>query len=141
MPAQSAKVREMVEAALRENPETPSSELFERAKKLDRSVSSMSVRQFHASYPLQVRRRLAAERPRRSRSPRRVQRRPVSDQRAILRAALLDFGRAIAAAESKAELVDALIGADTYVDRITRELGNKEGRRQARGAKSSQVSA
>ena len=51
------KVMEMVERALESDPGVGSSDLFERAKKRFPSVGDLSIRQFHARYPLQVKRR------------------------------------------------------------------------------------
>lgn len=46
-----------VEEQLAKNPGISNQELQEGAKKLDRSVGQLSIRQFHAKYPLQVKRR------------------------------------------------------------------------------------
>lgn len=50
------KVMDMVRREIAKNPDVKSGELYEEAKKLDRSMSSLSLRQFHAQYPLQVKR-------------------------------------------------------------------------------------
>lgn len=54
------KVMAMVEAELAKNPDTGSSDLFEMAKAEEPSIGELSLRQFHARYPLQVKRRAAA---------------------------------------------------------------------------------
>jgi hypothetical protein len=47
----------MVERALAKNPGISVGDLFEKAKKMDPRVATLSRRQFHARYPLQVKRR------------------------------------------------------------------------------------
>lgn len=54
------KVMEMVEKALEKEPDVGSSDLFDRVKEKHPGVADLSVRQFHARYPLQVKRRKAA---------------------------------------------------------------------------------
>lgn len=54
------KVMEMVEKALEKEPDVGSSDLFDRVKAKHPGVADLSVRQFHARYPLQVKRRKAA---------------------------------------------------------------------------------
>ncbi|MDT8368857.1 MAG: hypothetical protein RQ745_06590 [Longimicrobiales bacterium] len=49
-------VMEMVEKELKRKPDTSTTELFELAKAMDPSINEMSVRQFHARYPLQLKR-------------------------------------------------------------------------------------
>ena len=51
------KVMAMVEAELEKNPEVTVDELFAKAKKGNRAIARLSKRQFHARYPLQVKRR------------------------------------------------------------------------------------
>ncbi len=60
------RVMEFVEHELKKDPKIGSSDLFKKAKKVSRSVSGMTIQQFHAKYPLQVRRRLAPKKPRKS---------------------------------------------------------------------------
>jgi hypothetical protein len=56
MAKKSERVMDMVRREVQKNPGVKSGELYEEAKKLDRSISSLSLRQFHAQYPLQVKR-------------------------------------------------------------------------------------
>lgn len=51
------KVMSMVEAALKKNPDASSQELYDEIKKKKRSLGKLTLRQFHARYPLQVKRR------------------------------------------------------------------------------------
>lgn len=54
--AKSERVMDMVRRELQKNPTIKSQDLFEKAKKIDSGLSNLSIRQFHASYPLQVKR-------------------------------------------------------------------------------------
>lgn len=58
MAAKNERVMEMVRKEVQKNPGVPSQELFDKAKKMDSGMSRLNIRQFHASYPLQVKRRL-----------------------------------------------------------------------------------
>lgn len=53
------KVLTMVRRTLTWHPDTDSTTLYERAKKLDRRIGRLSIRQFHAKYPLRVMRERA----------------------------------------------------------------------------------
>jgi hypothetical protein len=55
----SDRVMDMVRREVAKNPDVKSGVLYEQAKKVDRSMSSLSLRQFHARYPLQVKRAMA----------------------------------------------------------------------------------
>ncbi|MEQ9569134.1 MAG: hypothetical protein RLN75_03000 [Longimicrobiales bacterium] len=54
------KVMAQVERELEKNPDLGSSDLFEKMKAKYPSIGELSVRQFHARYPLQVKRRKSA---------------------------------------------------------------------------------
>jgi hypothetical protein len=56
MAARNERVMEFVRRELAKDPHMGSEDLFQKAKKLDASLSRLSVRQFHARYPLQVKR-------------------------------------------------------------------------------------
>lgn len=58
MAAKNERVMEMVRREVRKNPDVPSQELFDKAKKMDSGIGRLDIRQFHASYPLQVKRLL-----------------------------------------------------------------------------------
>lgn len=57
------KVMAMIEAELAKDPSISNDELLAKAQKIDRSVSSLSARQFNARYPLQVKRRKDGPKP------------------------------------------------------------------------------
>jgi hypothetical protein len=55
----NARIMDMVRREIDKNPSIPSEQLYEMAKKSDSSIGGLSVRQFHARYPLQVKRAAA----------------------------------------------------------------------------------
>lgn len=113
MPATNEKVMSMVEEEIRKNSDVETQALYDKARKIDKSIGDLSIRQFNARYPLQVKRRLAPARPRRQR------RRPSKGNgRAQVREVLLEYARQLAAAEDIAEVVDLVAGVDKYVDRV-----------------------
>ncbi len=57
MAAATDKVMEFVERQLARNPKISNEKLFEGARKIDEAIANLSPRQFHAKYPLQVKRR------------------------------------------------------------------------------------
>ena len=134
------KVMALVEKHLAKNPKVSNADLFERAKKVDAAVGKLSLRQFHAKYPLQVKRRRApkkrpaarrrpAARPRpaaRSRRPR-APRKPVvsAANRDAVRKSLLKFAKDVSAATNKTETIDILANVDKYVDEIMKAAGAK----------------
>lgn len=66
------RVMEMVRKELDKNPNIKSQALFDKAKKIDSGLSNLSVRQFHATYPLQVKRAAGKTRAGGTRGRRRV---------------------------------------------------------------------
>jgi len=60
------RVMDLVRKELVKDPSISSEALYQKARKVDRSIGSLSIRQFHARYPLQVKRISAAEKKRRS---------------------------------------------------------------------------
>ena len=65
------KVMSAVEAALKKDPDVSVDELFAMAKGISPSVGKLSKRQFHAQYPLQVKRRMKPGTKRKSTAGRR----------------------------------------------------------------------
>lgn len=113
MAATSEKVMSMVEEEIRKNPDVLTKDLFEKAKKIDKSITNLTIRQFNARYPLQVKRRNAPPKPRR---PRR--RGAKGGNRDAVRAVLLDYARELAGAEDMGQIVSLVAGVDEYVDRV-----------------------
>jgi hypothetical protein len=52
----NARIMDMVRKEIAKNPSISSQALFDKAKKADKQIGDLSVRQFHARYPLQVKR-------------------------------------------------------------------------------------
>ena len=107
------RVMNMVRDEIQKRPDITSQELFEKAKKLDRGMRSLSARQFNATYPLQVRRTLAPRRPRR---PRTGARNAAGKDR--VRGVLLEFARAVAGAQDRGALVEVIGNLDDWVERV-----------------------
>ena len=113
------KVMEFVEKELNSNPEQSTTELFEKAKKVDTGVAKLSLRQFNARFPLQIKRRksLAAPNRRRTarRSPTRRSRQKQEEEQRAMREVFLRFATDLTAAEERKDLVGVLAKVDSYV--------------------------
>jgi len=115
------RVMGFVTKALLEEPEPPVGELYERARTLDPGVAGMSLREFNARFPLQIRRREALERPGRRKSMRSkaLRQRKAADEdrrRAAVRGVLLRFAVELSEADGPAELVRVMAGLEAWVD-------------------------
>ena len=66
------KVMAAVERAIKKEPKISSADLFLKVTKRHESVRDLSLRQFNARYPLQVRRRIAAKEGGKPRPPKEV---------------------------------------------------------------------
>ncbi len=113
------KIMEMVRAELASNPAISTAELFESAKKKHKKqLGDMTIRRFHALYPLQIKRKAAAARPRR-----RVKKRKGSNvDREAIKKALLGFAAALMSAEG-AELVGVIGSMDKVVEQVVAATG------------------
>ena len=122
------KVLAEVENALLKKPDSTVDELFELAKGVSRSVADLTKRQFHARYPLQVKRKLAPPRKRRSRRPKgtavRGKARAAAPPREAIRGAFLKFAQELAAAEERKDVVKVVAGVDRYVDEVLKATGH-----------------
>jgi hypothetical protein len=58
----NTRVMDMVRRELEKNRSVANEDLFTKAKKIDPSLSRLDIRQFHAKYPLQVKRALSGGR-------------------------------------------------------------------------------
>jgi hypothetical protein len=134
-PKQSERVLEMVRKELAKKPGISSGDLFAMARKLDRSVRPLSLRQFHALYPLQVKRAEKAALRSAQKAPKKATRvataskerrggaaEPSADRTAIRRL-LLEFAEVVASAESKAEVIHLVGDFDRWVDRVVAVTG------------------
>lgn len=124
-----ARVLEAVEGALSRNPKATVDELFELAKKVNGAVADLTKRQFHARYPLQVKRKLSPSKPRRPRAkkgpPRRGKGTPDTSAREAVRGAFLRFASDLAAAEARKDVVRVVAGVDRYVNEVLEATGHR----------------
>lgn len=119
-----AKVMQAVEKALKKNPDATVDELLEVAKKVNSSITELTKRQFHARYPLQVKRKLnppkrrakAAKKKRKSRGRKREK--SGETPRDQVREIFLRFASDLAAAEERKAVVRVVAGVDKYVDEV-----------------------
>ena len=108
------KVLAMVRQELEKDPGVSNETLLTKAKKISRSVSRISPRQFHAMYRLQAARELAPAKPRKPRAER--AKTPTLNRDAV-RAVLLELATEVAAAD-QAGVVGVIGSLDRYVDRV-----------------------
>lgn len=130
------KVMEMVREELKENPDAENKELYAKAVELDDAIDDLTLRQFHARYPLQVKRQIAQKRggkkkrkQRKSRKKRKASSRAGAKgaagsgpNRDAIRGTLLQFAKDVSSAEGKAEMIDLLTSVDDYVDQVVEAL-------------------
>ncbi len=144
MPAQkNPDVMKMVRKAIEKDPDVETAALFEKARDMDSSLEELSLRQFHARYPLQVKRKLSSAKKKKEqkkakkksggRSSGRGGKKKSSsasrggatageDGRQAIREGLLRFAKDVAAAEDKADLITVLTSVDDYVDEVADAL-------------------
>lgn len=134
MPATNEKVMEMVRKELEANPDAENKDLYRKAEKLDASIGDLSLRQFHARYPLQVKRKRAAKKrsskstarktggKRASKKRRTRKAAKGSVDRQAIRSTLLQFARDVSATDGKAEMIDLLGNVDDYVEDVVGAL-------------------
>lgn len=132
------KVMAMVEEELKKNPDISVNDLQAKAQKINKGVSSLTSRQFHARYPLQVKRRktgrkrtakpakTAAAKPARRASRKKTTRVATPSpapaggvDRDAIRAAFLTFASDLAGAEARKDVVKVLAGVDKYVNQVS----------------------
>ena len=119
-----------VAAALSENPVASVDELFEMARKVSPAIGELSKRQFHARYPLQIKRKLN---PRKRRKRRQVKAAGAKGARSggdaarrdAVRSALMKFASDVAGAEERKDLVNVVANVDQYVDEVLKATGRK----------------
>lgn len=124
------KVMDMVRKELDKNPDAENRELYEKATKVDGSIADLTLRQFHARYPLQVKRQKAQKSGGGSKSKRSSSGRGGGSgkgadvNRDKVRATLLQFAKDVSSAEGQAStLIDVLENVDDYVDQVVRAVG------------------
>lgn len=142
MAAADDKVMSLVERELEKDPQIENQALYEKAQKVDPEVAKLTLRQFHAKYPLQVKRRSPATKkkggkPRKSKGARKTRKKAAAtkstgrSRRAAqaatsheaVRKVLLRFAKDVSAAEGKAETIGVLANVDRYVTDILKASG------------------
>lgn len=119
------EIMEMVRQRLSEDPDAENKDLYAKATEIDPSVDDLTLRQFHARYPLQVKRQMAQKRRGgRSRRETSSRGRGAGVDREAIRTTLLRFARDVSAADGKAEMIDILSSVDDYVDDVVNAVGN-----------------
>jgi hypothetical protein len=109
-----------VESQLAKDPKVSNVTLYEGAKKISRGIGKLSIRQFHAKYPLQVKRRRNRGRKRAPRTARRKRAvRPpaarTNGSAEAVRKIMLQFARELSVAESQVQTIEVLSKMDRYV--------------------------
>lgn len=113
------EVMAMVREQLQRRSPPSTAALYGRAVRIDPSIRELTLRQFNARYPLQVRRGMAAGKPK-------GDGRPVAEpklDRSRIREFLIRFARDVVAAEGTVGVIDALGGVDRYVDELVKAAG------------------
>jgi hypothetical protein len=121
MAGSDERIMALVEKELAANPRAGSRELFDKARAAVPSAADLNIRQFHARYPLQVKRRQSLKESARSRRrSRTASRRQVSSagrtSRDQVRAIFLRFAEDLSGADQRSDLVRVLASVDQYVD-------------------------
>lgn len=131
------KVMQFVKDELKKTPEIATSDLFEKAKDFDAGVKQLTLRQFNARFPLQVKRKQSLAQgggrrkassgksssdgaTRRTSGRRRTKR---SVRRDDVRKVFLKFAAELTEAEERRELVRVLASVDDHVDEVMEAAG------------------
>ncbi|MFQ5536136.1 MAG: hypothetical protein ACE5GJ_01670 [Gemmatimonadota bacterium] len=120
------KIRAAVEAEIKRNPSATVDQLWEVAKSISPAVGRLTKRQFHARYPLQIKRKLAPPRKRKARKTSGRRRAAPAKPTAVrdeVRAVFLKFASDLAAAETRKDVVKVVAGVDRYVDQALAATG------------------
>jgi hypothetical protein len=136
--AEKDRIMDMVRKELEKDPGIENKELYAKASDIDESVEDLTLRQFHARYPLQVKRQMAQDSGGAKKKKKRKKKSGTSRKGATsggrgdgsggvdrerIRSTLLRFARDVSAAEGKAEMIDLLSSVDDYVDDIAGAVG------------------
>lgn len=140
MASATDKVMQYVERELAKNPDVSNDTLLEGAKKIDKSVTALTPRQFHAKYPLQVKRRSgkpsAKTKKKSKKSSAKATRRggATRGRRATkrtsaatttssagedgVRSVMMKFAKDLSSADTQVETIEVLSNLDRYVSDI-----------------------
>jgi len=126
------RIMAFVQGELESSPKVSTSELFERARKAFPELAELSLRQFNARFPLQIRRRLSLARPRRrNRGGRRaaaVRAASHPQGHAAVREVFLRFAEDLMAADEGKDIVRVIGGLDQYVSDALAATTKKPGK-------------
>ena len=121
------KVMSLVEQELEKKPDASVDELYDKAVKVEKSIGSLTKRQFNARYPLQVKRRKGGTSGRkkksRKRSASRRKKSTTNGAREAVRGVFLRFASDLAAAEARKDVVEVVASVDKYVDEVLKTTG------------------
>lgn len=136
MAERNEQVMDLVTREIERDPNISVDALFEQARAIDPAIGELSLRQFHARYPLPVKRRRSqgkrARKPPKGRAPARSAASKKASKpaggtpRDELRRIFLDFAGDLARAESRASIVEVLARVDEYVDRAMDTSGRRK---------------
>lgn len=129
-------VMSMVRAELEEDPDVENKVLFEKATEIDEAIGDLSLRQFHARYPLQVKRQKAQakggrkkKRKSKSSSAKRTGASARSGDGGVdrerIRGTLLEFAKEVTAASGQADMIDLIANVDRYVDEVAKAVDGR----------------
>jgi hypothetical protein len=118
----NARVMQMVRKELEKNRDVLTSDLFEKARSIDSSIGKLSARQFHAKYPLQVKRAMKGGGKRRGR------------KRAVKRAAKRATKRVTRAAKKTARRAAKTSAGPPAARKTTRKRAGRKATRTPRAA-------
>jgi hypothetical protein len=135
------KVMKLVDGELAKKPDTSTKDLFQKAKSAVPHIGRLSLRQFNARYPLQIKRRskkpkaapkaraAKAEKPARPARARRAAatRRAVKPEgtvdRDAIRQTFMRFASEVAAAKEPQDVFKLMAQVDKYVDSVVKAAG------------------
>ena len=127
-------VMSMVRTELEKDPDVENKVLFEKATEIDDSIGDLSLRQFHARYPLQVKRQKAQAKGGRKKSSKASsakrgrgsgRSKGATLDRDRVRGTLLEFAKEVSAASGKAEMIDLITNVDRYVDEVAKAVDGR----------------
>ncbi len=107
------RVMYLVESLMERHPQMANQELQQEAAEVDPAIADLTLRQFYARFPLQIRRKQNPQWAEKATRARRPGKSPTRDE---IRGGLLEVAAQLADAESHSELVTAIAGIDEIVD-------------------------
>lgn len=131
-------IMRMVRKELEKDPDIENQRLYEKAKEIDGSIGDLTLRQFHARYPLQVKRQKAQQsrgRKKKKQKGKTASRKATGGgrkrggegavDRDRVRATLLRFAKEVSSASDKAEMIDLITNVDEYVDEVEEAVAGR----------------